>query len=49
MIVTLERSSLARQAEIELCRATYACDLMRMCVECRDEVPLGREGGGGGM
>ena len=31
----------------ELCRVTYACGLMRMCVEFRDEI-LFRGGGGGG-
>ena len=25
---------------LELCRVTYACDLMRMCVEFRDEILL---------
>ena len=25
---------------LELCRVTYACDLMRMCVEFRDEIFL---------
>ena len=32
MAVALGRSSLAHQAEIELHRVTYACDLVRMCV-----------------
>ena len=40
VIVTLGRSSLAHQVEIELCRVTYACDLMCMCVEFRDEILL---------
>ena len=40
MIVTLSRSSLTHQVEIELCRVTYACDLMRICVEFRDEILL---------
>ena len=40
MIMTLGKSSLAHQAEIELCRVTYACYLMRMCVEFRDEILL---------
>ena len=48
MIVTLGRSSLAHQSESELCRVTYACDLMRMCVEFRDEILLRGGGGGGG-
>ena len=43
----LGRSSLSHQAEIELCRVIYARDLMRMCVEFRDEILL-RGGGGGG-
>ena len=34
----LRRSSLTHQAEIELCRVTYACDLMLMCVEFRDKI-----------
>ena len=42
-MVTLERSSLTHQAEIELCRVTYACDLMLMCVEFRDEILLREE------
>ena len=25
---------------VELCRVTYACDLMRMCVEFQDEILL---------
>ena len=40
MIVTLERSSLARQAEIELCRVTCECDWMRMCVDFQNEILL---------
>ena len=42
-MVTLERSSLTHQAEIELCRVTYACDLMLMCVEFWDEILLREE------
>ena len=34
---------------VELCRVTYACDLMCMCVEFQDEILLrGRGEGGGG-
>ena len=43
MVVTLGRSSLAHQEEIELHRVTYACDLVRMCVEFRDEILLREE------
>ena len=40
MVVTLGRSSLAHQAEIELRRITYACDLVSMCVNFDDEILL---------
>ena len=40
MVVTLGRSSLAHQAEIELHRVTYSCDLVRMCVNFEDEILL---------
>ena len=40
MVMTLGRSSLAHQAEIELRRVTYACDLVRMCVNFEDKIIL---------
>ena len=40
MVVTLGRSLLAHQAEIELRRVTYACDLVRMCVKFQEEILL---------
>ena len=33
---------------VELCRVTYACDLMPMCVKFWDEILLRGGGGGGG-
>ena len=40
MVVTLGRSLLAHQAQIELRRITYACNLVRMCVNFEDEILL---------
>ena len=40
----LKRSSFERQKVFELCRVTYACGLMHMCLEFRDEILL--RGGG---
>ena len=45
MIVTLGRSLL--HTKKGLCRVTYACGWMRMCVEFWDEILLKRGGGGG--
>ena len=45
VIVTMGRSHL--HIKQGLCRVTYACGWMRMCVEFRDEILLG--GGGGRM
>ena len=39
-MVTLERSSLTHQEQIELCRVTYPGDLILMCVKFRDEILL---------
>ena len=36
----LKRSLFSHQKVFELCRVTYACGLMRMCVEVRDEILL---------
>ena len=38
--MTLERSSFTHQAEIGLCRVTYARGWMRMYMEFRDEILL---------
>ena len=48
MNVTLGRSSLTCQMVFELCRVTYACNLMCVCVEFWDEILLRGGGGGGG-
>ena len=40
MVVTLGRPSLTHQEEIELCKVTYACDLVRMCVNFDDKFLL---------
>ena len=45
-IVTLGRSAL--HTKQGLCRVTYACGWMFMCVEFRDEILLRGGGGGGG-
>ena len=40
VIVTLRGLSPIHETVLELCRVAYACDLMCMCVEFRDEILL---------
>ena len=40
VIVTLGRSSLTYPMVFESCRVAYACGVMRMCMEFRDEILL---------